>query len=424
MTLATEYRVRLRRPHKRQAEFIDSPVKRKIIRAGRRGGKTTGLAIVAVKAFLEGRRILYATPTADQITRFWFEVNKALAGPIDAGIYYKNESMHIIEQRGTEQRIRAKTAWNSNTLRGDFADLLILDEWQLMDETAWDEVGAPMLLDNNGDAVFIYTPPSLHSRAVSKALDPRHASKMFKSAQMDDSGRWEAFHFTSQDNPHLSIEAFDEVASDMTALAYRQEILAEDIDEVPGALWTRELLEKTRRRIASDLTQVFVGVDPPGGATECGIVVAGMDNKGHVYILADYSLRASPEIWAEAVIDAYITHKADRILGEKNYGGDMVESTILNAARSKGIQVAYSEVQATRGKAVRAEPVAAKFERGEAHVVGSLTLLEDELTGWVPGDPNSPNRLDAMVWAATPFCVYREPEGIYTYENRKRISRY
>ena len=104
----------------------------------------------------------------------------------------------MIERPGSDQRIRAKTAWNADTLRGDYADLLILDEWQLMNEEAWEVVGAPMLLDNNGDAVFIYTPPSLHSRSTSKARDPRHAAKLFQRAQADTTGRWEVFHFTSQ----------------------------------------------------------------------------------------------------------------------------------------------------------------------------------------------------------------------------------
>ena len=161
--------VTIPKPHLKQREFIDSPAKRKVVRAGRRGGKTVGMAIISIEKFLEGKRVLYAAPTQDQIDRFWTEVTKALQEPIDAGAYYKNETRHIIELRGTEQRVRAKTAFNADTLRGDYADVLILDEYQLMDETAWTEVGAPMLLDNNGDAIFIYTPPSLRSRSMSKA---------------------------------------------------------------------------------------------------------------------------------------------------------------------------------------------------------------------------------------------------------------
>lgn len=232
MTAATEqeYVVHLRKPHDRQIEFIGSPAPRKIIRAGRRSGKTVGISIPAVEKFLDGRRVLYAAPTNEQVGRFWYEVCTALAELVDAGVYKKNESEHFIELPGTENRIKAKTAWNANTLRGDYADYLIFDEWQLMAEDAWDEVGAPMLLDNNGDAVFIYTPPSLASSGISRARDPRHAAKMFKVAKEDESGRWATFHFTSHDNPYISEEALREITGDMSREAYFKEIMAEDDD--------------------------------------------------------------------------------------------------------------------------------------------------------------------------------------------------
>ena len=175
--------VELKHPHARQQAFLRSKAKRKVIRAGRRAGKTTGVAILAVQAFLLGRRVLYAAPTTEQITQFWKEVKTALAALIDAGIFSKNETEHVIERVGTNQSIKAKTAWNADMLRGDYADLFIFDEWQLMEETAWEDVGAPMLLDNNGDAVFVYTPPSLRSQALSRARDPRHAAKMYERAR-------------------------------------------------------------------------------------------------------------------------------------------------------------------------------------------------------------------------------------------------
>ena len=405
----TEVRVHLRRPHALQYAVVLSAAKRKIIRAGRRSGKTVGMAILSVQAFLSGRRVLYATPTQDQLVKYWWEVKRALVEPIDAGLFEKNETLHTIQRPGTEQRIRAKTAWNADTMRGDYADLLILDEWQLMDEDAWETVGAPMLLDNDGDAVFVYTPPSLHSRSLSKARDPRHAAKMYERAEADMSGRWAAFHATSRDNPYISATAVAEITRDMTALAIRQEIEAEDLDEVPGALWTRSLLEATRVPAAPALTRVVVGVDPPGGRTECGIVVAGIAASGHRYVLADYSLYATPERWAEAVLDAYQDHGADRVVGEANYGGDMVEATVRAAAHARGVSAPYRAVRATRGKAVRAEPQVAGYERGEVHHAGTMVALEEELVTWVPGETAaSPNRLDALVWALTELA---QPRG-------------
>jgi len=217
--------------HKVQDEFVNCTAKRIIIKAGRRGGKTVGIAKKSVKAFLKGRRVLYGAPTIEQVDSFWFEICKALAEPIEAGVYKKNESDHTIELPGTKQRIKAKTCWNANTLRGDYADLLILDEFQLMAEDAWEVVGAPMLMDNDGDAVFIFTPPSLMASGVSKATDPRHASKMFAEHQPDTTGRWRTFHFSSYDNPFISKDALAEITKDMSLKSYRQEILAED-DEV------------------------------------------------------------------------------------------------------------------------------------------------------------------------------------------------
>jgi len=422
--------VTIPRPHDKQLEFIESPAKRKIVRAGRRGGKTVGMAILAVEKYLEGRRVLYAAPTQDQIDRFWTEVTKALFEPIEAGVYYKNETKHIIELRGTEQRIRAKTAWNSQTLRGDYADLLILDEFQLMDETAWGEVGAPMLLDNNGDAAFIYTPPSLRSRGTTKARDPRHAAKMWKRAKEDTSGRWEAFHFTSHDNPHISKEALDEITQDMSILAIRQEIDAEDIDEAPGALWRRNSIMVGSQKLWGiedsrvlkapfTLDKIVVGIDPSAtsGGDEAGIITAAKRGDQY-YTLSDDSLQGSPEQWAQAAIMAYHRFKADCIVAEKNNGGEMVQSVIQQAiisARQKDPSIGNVPVKlvwASRGKAVRAEPISTIAEKGRDHHVGVFPLLEDELCMWIPGDA-SPNRLDAKVWAYTELSIGPKVAGTF-----------
>lgn len=408
-TTAIELRVHLKQPHPKQQHFINSPAKRKVVRAGRRGGKTTGVAILAVEEFLKGRRVLYAAPTQEQIDRFWEEIKRSLREPIEAGVLYKNETRHIIEVPGTEQRIRGKTAWDADSLRGDYADLLILDEWQLMNEEAWGVVGAPMLLDNDGDAVFIYTPPSLHSKSRTKARDPRHAAKLFKRAAADESGRWAAFHFTSHDNPHISGAALDDITHDMTHLAYEQEIMAEDKDEDPRALWSHTLIEDTRQEPARILDRVVVGVDPPGGVTECGIVVAALGADGHCYIMADHSLQGSPGTWGAKVVAAYEQHQADRVVGETNYGGDMVEHTLRTV--EGGADVSYKNVSASRGKAIRAEPVAALYERGRVHHTLPMPHLEDEMCGWVPGEGMpSPNRLDALVWAVTELMLGKTRE--------------
>ena len=413
-----EYLVQLpsSRGHQQQQAFIDSVSKRIIVRAGRRGGKTVGASIKAISRFMQGRRILYAAPATEQVGRFWATVCAALAEPLAKGVLRQNNTEHIIELRGTETRIKAKSAWNADTLRGDYADLLILDEWQLMNEDAWELVGAPMLLDNNGDAIFIYTPPSLHSRSVSKANDPQHAAKMFARAKLEEQNalkegrpsRWQTFHFSSMDNPYISKIALQEITQDMTSLAYRMEILAQDINEAPGALWTRDIIERNRSLMAPAFDRVVVGVDPSATSTgdEAGIIGAGVC-AGQGYLLEDASVQGSPLAWAAAAVTLYHKLKADRIVAEANNGGEMVEAVIKQVDENVPVKL----VHASRGKQTRAEPISAKYEKDRVHHVGKFEKLEDEMCLWIPGDA-SPNRMDAMVWAFTDLLLTNRSPGV------------
>jgi hypothetical protein len=412
-----EMTVRIPKPFDRQLEFIRHPAKRKIVRAGRRFGKTESAAIISLENFLKGRRILYATPVYDQINKFWKVVTKALDEPINRKLFYKNETEHIIELPKSEQRIKAKTAWNADTLRGDYADVLILDEWQSMDEDAWERVGAPMLLDNDGDAVFFYTPPSLHSRSASKAKDPQHAAKMYKKFDEDTTGRCKAFRYTSYDNPKISKKALVDITKDMTSQAHRMEILAEDETEAPGALWTRKIIDDGRTVKMPDLSRVVVGVDPSttSGGDEAGIVVAGL-YAGEAYILADESLQGSPLVWATAAVTAYYKQKADRIIAEANQGGEMVALTIEQVDPTVPVEL----VHASRGKQTRAEPIAAQYEQKRVHHVGKFEALEDEMCLWIPGDA-SPNRMDALVWALTELMLSAQP-GFFFAGGEKRMA--
>ncbi len=251
MTTTTLPRVHLRKPHSpSQQEFVNLEAKRIVLRAGRRWGKTVGVAIKSLVAFLKGRRVLYTAPTSEQTDAYWWEIVTALREAIDAGEYVYNKTERWIERTGTKNRIKAKTAWDADSMRGDYADLLIMDEYQLTNEDAWDVVGAPMLLDTNGDAIFIYTPPSLRSAGISKAHDPRHAAKLYKLAQADTSGRWAARHYSSHDNPTLSQQGLTEIMRDMSKASYRQEILAEDdelsVSHLVNGAWNETLCKIPR----------------------------------------------------------------------------------------------------------------------------------------------------------------------------------
>ncbi|MGM0583588.1 MAG: DNA-packaging protein [Pseudomonadota bacterium] len=183
----------------------------------------------------------------------------------------------------------------------------------------------------------------------------------------------------------------------------RQELLGELIEDVPGALWRRETLEAGRLRRAPPLARVVVAVDPPAtsgpGADECGIVVAGAADDGTMVVLADLSVQgAAPRAWAERVVGACREWEADRIVAEINQGGELVETLI----RQVDASVPYRAVRATRGKVVRAEPVAALYEQGRVRHVGLFATLEDQMCAFTgERSEGSPDRVDALVWAVT-----------------------
>ena len=180
-----------------------------------------------------------------------------------------------------------------------------------------------------------------------------------------------------------------------------------EVKEREGALLTRDHFNRTRVGEHPPLVRIVVGVDPPGGKTEAGIVAAGKGHNGHGYTLVDRSQPGSlgPNNWAKAAVDLYHDLKADLIVAEKNFGGDMVLSTIRTVDPSVPVKL----VSASRGKQVRAEPVASIFDEERQHHVGGFDELESEWTSWVPGDPDSPNRLDAEVWALTDLMLEAAP---------------
>jgi phage terminase large subunit-like protein len=227
---------------------------------------------------------------------------------------------------------------------------------------------------------------------------------MYKKAQADTTRRWGAYHFTSHDNPYLSRIALSEIVQDMTHMAYRQEIEAEDIDEIPGALWIRSMIENSRVTTHPPLRRIVIAIDPSvsfnEGSDEAGIMVGGVDKDGHGYLLADLSRRDTPHGWASVAILEYHSRRADRIVAEVNNGGEMVEFTL----RAIDPNVSYKAVHASRGKMARAEPICALYEQGKIHHVGNFRLLEDEMCSYLPGR-DSPNRMDAMVWLFTELLL-------------------
>lgn len=183
----------------------------------------------------------------------------------------------------------------------------------------------------------------------------------------------------------------------------RQELMAELLLDNPGALWHQDNIDDLRVSRLPSLSRIIVAIDPSvddeGDKDEAGIIVAGVASDGHVYIVDDLSLHASPDKWARVAVNlGYHKHLADRIVAEVNNGGALVEAVL----RTVDPNIPYTDVRASRGKRTRAEPISALYEQGRVHHVGMFPDLEDELCNWDPlVDTKSPNRLDALVWAVT-----------------------
>ena len=256
-----------------------------------------------------------------------------------------------------------------------------LGSWRY--EEAWSQAMLGLRLGDNPQAIVTTTP---------------RPTKLLKEL-IADKRNIVTVGTTYENKQNLAQGFFDYVISkyEGTRLG-RQELNAELLSDVPGALWKRDDIEKNRVIKAPDsLERLVVGVDPTASSTgdEAGIITAGKRGQDY-YTIADDSTHGSPQAWASAAVKAYHLYRADCIVAEKNNGGEMVEAVIKQVDPNVNVKLVW----ASRGKATRAEPIAAIAEQGRDHHVGMFSTLEDELCQWLPGE-TSPNRLDAKVWAIT-----------------------
>lgn len=283
-------------------------------------------------------------------------------------------------------------------LRGPQHDGAWCDEmakWRYMQDT-WDQLQFGLRLGTNPRSIVTTTPRPLP--LIRKLLkDPMVA--VTRGATRDNAQNMAASFIREIEDKYAG-----------TRLG-RQELDGEILDDIPGALWNRETLDASRVREApSDLERVIVAVDPATsseeGADEHGIVVVGLsrDEDGYArgYVLEDGSLRGSPEEWAKKAVHLYRKWEADKIVAEKNQGGEMVASVIRSVDRSVPVKL----VHASRGKVVRAEPISALYEQKRVHHVGIFDKLEDQMCLFSVDNfrtpaMGSPDRVDALVWGLT-----------------------
>lgn len=219
------------------------------------------------------------------------------------------------------------------------------------------------------------------------------------------SGDFARLQMNPHDNPHLSDEYIDSLG--LLSSNKRRRFLEGLYGDDSGTLWKRQWIRY--QKAPEDLSRIVIGVDPSGsvGGDEIGIIVVG--RKGSDYwVLDDYSLHGTPSAWSAEVAAAARRWKADAVVAEKNYGGDMVESTIRTHSPTMRVKM----VSATRGKVVRAEPVSALYEQGKVSHDRPLPELEDELCMYDEDISDSPNRMDALVWAVSDLAGRKPPSGV------------
>lgn len=317
---------------------------------------------------------------------------------------YQPWKRRVVWPNGSIARIY--TAHEPERLRGHQHERVWADElcaWR-HDRMAWDMMVMGLRLGRPG--VFVSTTPK--PRPLLKELLKNPSTVVTRG--------------TSYDNiKNLAPVFISEVleAYKGTRLG-RQEIDGELIEDNPGALWRRDDIEASRISQAPALVRIVVGVDPAttskASSNSTGIVVAAKGADGHYYVLDDSTVRSTPAGWGKAVVAAYERHKADRIVAEGNQGGEMVSSTIATVQAGLPVKI----VHATQGKRTRAEPISSLYEQGKVHHVGTFPYLEDEMCQWDPtdtegGKQDSPDRVDALVWALTELHKKPEPRQVAIY---------
>jgi phage terminase large subunit-like protein len=306
-----------------------------------------------------------------------------------AGYQVNNSKLSITTPLKTV--ITFKTADNPDSLYGEDVYAFVFDEFSRAKEEAWHALRTTITYTN------------ARGKFIGNVVGKNWASKMAQKAKKG-MANFEYFKVTAYDGVAAGIlkqsqidEAREELPSRIFKMLYEAEI-----SEVEGALWQWDLIENSRVLEAPEMARIVIPIDPSVtsdiNSDETGIVPVGLGVDGHYYVLHDYSGIMSPSAWGAKVVTAYHDLKADRIIGEANNGGDMIEAIIRNIDKS----VSYRKVTATRGKVLRAEPIVSLYERGLVHHVGNLNGLEDQMISWNATDGSkSPDRIDSLVWGLT-----------------------
>jgi phage terminase large subunit-like protein len=381
-----------------------------LLMAGRGYGKSRVLSEVANHWASTGQygRMAIVGPTASDVRDVMIEG--------ESGILATAPAWCLPSYLPTRRQIRWPNGALATLYSGEEPDRL---RGPQHDACLCDELGA-WRVPETWDMLMFGLRLGQHPRTV-VACTPRPTKLLRGLIQREGSGVVVTRGTSYENRANLAPGFFDSIVKkyEGTRLG-RQELEAELLEDTPGALWTLDMIDRSRRDHAPELVRVVVAIDPAvstkEGSDQTGIIVAGKDERGHGYVLEDLSGRYQPADWARTAIQAYYRHAADRVVAEINNGGDLVENTL----RTVDPNLSYSSVHASRGKYTRAEPVAALYEQSKVHHAGTFPELEDQMANFVPDldrpRTGSPDRADAMVWAMTELLVERVPyQGLFQY---------
>lgn len=362
-----------------------------LILAGRGFGKTRTGSEWVRQAIKTSRYVNLIGATADDARDIMIEGESGILAicPYDERPEYKKSERKLIWQNGATSLIF--TADEPERLRGKQHEKLWCDElaaWRYPE--SWTQAKLGLRLGNNPQACLTTTPKPT---AIIKEIAADPATHVTRGTTYDNKA-------------NLAPSFFSQIIKSYEGTRLgRQELNAEILDDNPNALWNRGNIDTYRVTESPELTRIVVAIDPAVTSNEfsdlTGIVVAGVGNDQHAYVLDDRSIQASADVWGRLAVKLYREYQADRIIAEVNNGGELVEMII----RTVDPNISYKEVRATRGKTRRAEPISALYEQGRVHHVGSFTQLEDEMCEFDPisekSNAKSPDRMDALVWALT-----------------------
>lgn len=367
------------------------------------GGSRSGKTFLALYIILV--RCLHAPGSVHLVSRFRFShvkqsicygtMPKLLKATGQTGICKLNKSDWFYEFPNKSQIWIGGLDDKERTekILGNEYDTIFLNEGSQISYEAYEMIVTRLNpgKDLNGKIIIDYNPPSIHHWGY----------KIFHKREFPD-GRpvpendYKWIKMNPVDNPFLSSNYLKRLEN--LSEGKRRRFLAGEYSADTGSLFRRSWI-KYRKEIPEDILRIVVGVDPSGSVNgdEIGIIVCAQLSADDYVVLEDASLHGTPKQWSEEVVAVYHKWNADLIIAEKNFGGDMVESTIKNADASVNVKL----VTSSRGKIVRAEPISALYEQGKIKHRTLFTELEDEMCMYEPGNSQSPNRMDALVFAVT-----------------------